>query len=202
MVMPFEPAACGGKDRDAERKAREALKRILPIGSTVVAMRAGSSAREEDRFLNVLADPTASPRPAPPAGSVKEALVASGTWVPDEYGYYYDDRPYDASSVLIVGPKFRAPKAITDYDPADVSFETGDDGRSYSDRIIAAANTALTSTPEGNACRKAYNAYVAREVKEAKDDDREWNEWQLKMERERRNWTCRDGDGDGICFER
>jgi len=202
MVMPYEPGVCGSKDPDAARKAREVLERILPIGSTVLAIRGGSSALEDDRFFHVLTDPTVSPSPAPPAGSVNEALVASGTWVPDEYGYYYNDRPYDTSSVLIIGPEFRAPKPITEYDPERVYFETDDYGRAYSDRIIAAANTALTATPEGRECRRAYNAFVKREVKESKRNEREWNEWQLKMERERQSWTCRDGDGDGVCFER
>lgn len=202
MVMPFEPEACNAKDPDAARKAREALERILPVGSTVLAIRAGTQSRDLDRFLHVLASPTSAPSPAPPAGSVNEALVATGTWVPDDNPYYYDDRPYDASSVLIVGPKFRAPQPITAYDPEKPYFEEGDYGRAYSDRIIAAANTALTSTAEGEACRTAYTAYVKREVKEAKENDRETDAWLLKMERERQSSTCRDGDGDGICFER
>lgn len=201
MVMPYEPAVCGGVDPDAARKAQEALERILPIGSTVLSIRSESLGRDEDRFLHVLTGPTATPDPAPPAGSANEALVASGTWVP-EYFYYYDDRPYVASSVSIIGPKFQAPQAITEYDAESVYFDDEEEyGREYSDRIIAAANTALRNTPDGQSCQSAYAAYVEQEVKDAKKNDREWREWQLQVERERKTWTCIDGDGDGICFE-
>jgi len=204
MVMPFVPGSCGGSDRNAELEARGALERLLPIGSTVLAIRGGEDARAEDRFLHVLATPESIPDPPPPAGSVNEALVATGTWVPDGTRYYYDDRPFDAQSVSssIIGPKFQAPEPITQYDPSAVYFKPNDYGRKYSDRIIEAANEALRSTTPGLACRDAYSAYVENEVKQAKKDDREFREWQAEMERQRESWTCRDGDGDGICFER
>lgn len=204
MVMPFIPGSCGGSDQDAEREARAALGRLLPIGSMVLAIRGGDDARAEDRFLHVLATPESLPDPPPPAGSVNEALVATGTWVLDNSRYYYNERPFDAQSVYssIIGPEFRAPEPITEYDPSGVYFEQGDYGREYSDRILEAANEALRSSSPGLACRDAYAVFVKNEVKQARKDDREFREWQAELDRQRKTWTCRDGDGDGICFER
>ena len=202
MVMPFDPASCGAADPDALRKAREALEDALPIGSRVLAVPAGISALNKERFFHRLSGPGNVPEPLPPAGSVSEELVATGTWVPDSQ-HYFDDRPFDVESVSIYGPDFKAPTPITAYDLSAPYFEDGDYAREYSDRILSAANTALNTTLIGQACQDSYTAFVKREVKESKEQDRETEAWLKKMEEDRkRGGGCRDGDGDGICYER
>lgn len=203
-VVPFALSACGGKPVGTDQ-ARVVLERLLPVGTRVLAVPPYDGDEVFvglERFLHVLPVEGAVPAVAPPAGSVNEALVASGYWVPD---VYTSDQAFEAERVGVSSELESAGKVTA---RAPVKYKVAytvaaPPLRDYLARIVAAANAALRDTAPGRECRSRYEAFVAYSVRRAKAQA-------VQEEKERKAYLawlarssggCRDGDGDGVCYE-
>jgi hypothetical protein len=198
MVMPYDPKTCGAVDRYAHARAFKELKLRLPIGKEVLVIRTDLSAH--DAFFHQIDATTQQPNPIPPIESINEDLVSTGTWVPDSDTQSID-RPYDVTDVFISGPDFASPKPVVKYDLQSNWYSDKDYEEAYYGRIMRAANRALKYSATGVDCQNSYRKYVRVAVAAAIKEQRRQDAEIKKLEQETTYVYCRDGDGDGICFE-
>jgi hypothetical protein len=168
-----------GSYRDAALAAKADL---LPIGTRVLVVRAED--RGHAAFVHLLPAGSNTPDPPPPGASANELLVASGHWEPS--GFQIADEDEATGVYGIQYPDSLSP----------VQAE-------YAPLIIAAGNTAKSARTAG------YGSCVA-ELEKEEAEQRAWLEEAERQaeEDDRRRRTsgggggyCRDGDGDGICYE-
>lgn len=197
FVAPRELSECGG-DYAPKMKitALEALQNALPIGSQVLAVPASDSDSEK-RFLHIWPLAGDSPSELPPNRSINEELVATGAWMPFDYAMDIPYETYDAQ--VSEGAKVEPyPKkfALGQLSYLDEGY-IGD----YLHLLLAAGDKALVSTVPGQQCTDAFHRYLKNKVKEQKEYDREMERWRWEYEHNNSGGYCRDGDGDGICYE-
>ena len=197
MVMPYDPKTCGAVDRYAHARALKELKLRLPIGKKVLVIRTELSA--DYGFFHEIDAHTQQPNPIPPIESINEDLVSTGTWVPDSDAQSID-RPYDVNDVSISEPDFASPKPVIKYDVHSNWYSGEDFEEAYYSRIMRAANKALKYTATGRECQIRYRKYVRVVVAAAIKAQRK-QEAEIKKQEQNSFVYCRDGDGDGICFE-
>jgi hypothetical protein len=172
----YDPA---GSYREAALAAKVDL---LPIGTRVLVVRAEDGG--DAAFVHLLPAGSNTPDPPAPAASANELLVASGHWEPSGFQIADEDDPTGVYGIQ--HPDWLSP----------VQAE-------YAPLIIAA----------GNSAKSARIASHGRCVAELEKEEAERRAWLEEAERQaeeddRRRRTsgggggyCRDGDGDGICYE-
>lgn len=195
-IRPFALARCGSEAESADALA--ALVVAAPVGAQFLVITDGRG----EGFLHSISSGSKLPSTAPPLDSLNEHLVTTGSWEPDSDSVSY---PYDTSKA----------KEQTQFSmSAQLSEGVADP---YRERILEAANVALDSTPTGQQCSAAYEAFVeeqaAEEARVAARIERLRQKAQDTLGGQSGSsdgtvyggTICgpgdRDGDGDGICNE-
>ncbi|MBH0023815.1 hypothetical protein [Salinibacterium sp. SWN248] len=186
LISPIA-GGCASPSAEADfDNARVALEAVIPLGSRVLVVR---SASKGDGFLHVLRD--ASDLDDAPANSANEELVSTGWWEPSatQFSGGYDIDHHNDAAVTSYIPKSDLSGAQLEYSPL----------------IAAAANDGVRNSVGGlGTCRDlAENNLADAQVRRAAEEERQ-RLFNLEIERKIREgyFSCRDGDGDGICYER
>lgn len=192
LIWPYS-AACMERElvqSKAFSSARDALEKILPIGQRVLVVKSNFENGEwvgdqSDGFIHIL-EKGDTPEIAPPAGSANELLVLTGYWVPMEKGFDFDAYDFNA--------KYGA------FEPDYLSATQ----ESYVPYILDAGNKARENqsgaTPICSTLALDYQIdFFYKQVSAFRNDEEENRLWWVERNKPR---NCRDGDGDGICFER
>jgi hypothetical protein len=175
---------------DAFSSARDALEQILPIGQRVLVILSNYEngkwvGDETEGFIHILEDGDV-PEVSPPADSVNERLVLTGYWVPHGMGIEFDAYAFNATYGAF-NPDYLS-QIQEEYLPH--IFEAGNKARS---QFVGA--TAICSALALD--YEIDDFYIS--VSYSRDDEE--NDRLVRIERNKPVY-CRDGDGDGICFER
>jgi hypothetical protein len=192
LIWPYS-AACMERElvqSKAFSSARDALEKILPIGQRVLVVKSNFENGEwvgdqSDGFIHIL-EKGDTPEIAPPAGSANELLVLTGYWVPMEKGFDFDAFNFNAK--------------YSGFEPDYLSITQ----ESYVPYIFEAGNKALDNqvgaTPICSTLALDYQIdFFYKQVSAFRNDEEKNRLWWIERNKPR---NCRDGDGDGICFER
>lgn len=183
LIQPV-PDACNSAVGYAG--ALQAKEQTIPLGTRVLVERA--ELQGGDAYLHLVEADV--PAAGTTAGSVNELLVRSGWWTPESafqggLGSQYDD-------VIFVG-----------FQPASWWSQTR---LAYAQSIAAAGNEVTPHTSEGGIaeCRRIAETDQAAFALVEAERKREFDRWYAEYERrvEAGYYSCRDGDGDGVCYER
>lgn len=192
LIWPYS-AGCMEREQvqdDAFTSARDALESTLPIGTRVLVIWSnfenGEWVGDQSKgFIHIL-DNGDSPKKTPPADSVNERLVLTGYWVPHGMGIEFDAYDFNAT--------------YSNSNPEYLSQRQEE----YIPHIYAAGNKARTqmtgAMPVCSALALDYEIDVFyKQVSAFRNDEEKNRLWWVERNKPR---YCRDGDGDGICFER
>lgn len=188
LISPLAPL-CGSPLKDGLTAAAAELEKQLPIGQRVLVVM--SRAGESHGFIHVLG-PNDETGTAPPADSVNERLIRTGWWVPDasqmEGGVGVEGWGSEVVAFTPYAPRYPAESQAVVYVP--FIAQAGDQ---------AVANYVGTIGDCRRAAEADANAYVAR----WQEAEREREKAIAEMEERIRSgfYLCRDGDGDGVCYE-
>lgn len=188
LISPLAPV-CGSPLKDGLTAAAAELEKQLPVGERVLVVM--SRPGESDGFIHVLG-PDDAPETDPPADSVNERLIHTGWWVPDaaqmEGGVGVEGYGNEAVAFTPYAPRFPAESQAVVYVP--YIAQAGDQ---------AVANYVGTIGDCRRAAEADADAYVAR----WREAEREREKAIAEMEARIRSgyYLCRDGDGDGVCYE-
>ena len=190
LVWPYS-AACMERELLQDKafsSARDALEKTLPIGQRVLVVLSNYEngalvGDESEGFIHIL-ESGDTPKVSPPADSVNERLILTGYWVPHGMGIEFDD--YDSNAKYASSNPDYLSQIQERYIP--YLFEAGNKARSEHSGATHICST-LTLDYEIDSF---YNGVSSR-------NDEEKNRL-LQIERNKPVY-CRDGDGDGICFE-
>ena len=163
--------------------ARQALENTLPIGSRVLVVSSGPG-RLPLSFLHKLDNDSGKPTMEPPLESVNELLVQTGFWVPFEKGFEFDEYTY-GSTYGVFNSNYLTPKQ-QEYAP--IILRAGNKARS--EKVGAMPICATLAINES-----LTNFYLGLSSREDEEQRR-------RAEIKSRSSSCRDGDGDGVCYER
>jgi len=168
-------------------QASAAQNEVIWRGANVLVVRSDDGGPEG--FMHVLK--TADDLANVPAGSVNEALVRTGRWMPAESRF--DDGFIENSIEGISTAEFVPQSEITGVQ------------RSYAPLIAAAGNEGVASYLTGlGLCRANAEARVAKQRADRAESAEQQRLWSIEIDRRIREgyYGCRDGDGDGVCYER
>ena len=192
LIWPYS-AGCMEREIIQDKafaSARDALKKTLTIGPRVLVVLSNFENGEwvgdqSHGFIHILKDGD-SPEIAPPADSVNERLVLTGYWVPLEKGFEFD------------AFNFNATYGAFNADYLSIKQEE------YAPLILEAGNKARTNqigaTPICSTMALDYEIdFFYKQVAAFRNDEEENRLWWIERNKAR---NCRDGDGDGICYER
>lgn len=192
LIWPYS-AGCMERELVQDKafaSARDALENTLPIGQRVLVVLSNFENGEwvgdqSHGFIHILKDGD-SPEIAPPADSVNERLVLTGYWVPMEKGFEFD------------AFNFNATYGAFNADYLSIKQEE------YAPLILEAGNKARTNqigaTPICSTMALDYEIdFFYKQVAAFRNDEEENRLWWIERNKAR---NCRDGDGDGICYER
>lgn len=192
LIWPYS-AQCVERDLikdQAYSSAQDALESLLPIGQKVLVLYSNFEdgkwvGDRSDAFLHLLETDAEAPKKDPPADSVNELLVRTGYWVPLD-GFDFD--PYSPTAVYAISEYAEFSKRQSQYVPL----------------IIKAGDETRTEKIGGQAICYGFALdyqidFFYKQVSAFRNDE-EKNRL-LWIER-RKSSGCRDGDGDGICYER
>lgn len=188
LISPLAPL-CGSPLKDGLTAAAAELEKQLPIGQRVLVVM--SRAGESHGFIHVLG-PADETETSPPADSVNERLIRTGWWVPDasqmEGGVGVEGWGSEVVAFTPYAPRYPAESQAVVYVP--FIAQAGDQ---------AVANYVGTIGDCRRAAEADANAYVAR----WQEAEREREKAIAEMEERIRSgyYLCRDGDGDGVCYE-
>ncbi|WP_193510167.1 PASTA domain-containing protein [Cryobacterium sp. BB736] len=189
FIEPFDAVCEGDVDTSV---AVEDRNRVLPIGTPVIATALTSGYWNEGGFVH----PVAHLNPEDPvADSTNEQLVRLGSWIPDVPGVFANQFDMTTTSSPTY---FTNPAAFEDLPPV---------ARSHLLRIIDAGNSAAglqTGSVGGCVVAAIEEARLEAEAEaERKAVMDAWLvEYQRKVDSGYFRASCRDGDGDGVCYER
>jgi hypothetical protein len=191
---------CDATSIDWKDKAVQAKKTLLPVGQRVLiawseppTTKYGLEAEdglEGIGFLHLLPETSDIPEVAPPRSSANELLVRTGYWMPDDFGIS-DPGEYSKATYKLSKDRYMTPVQ-----------------NKYAPYLVKAGNSAR-KTKSGN-YEKCFGPFATRQEETAwyaAEADRIVAEGEAEAERDRKNRPpgppvyCRDGDGDGICFE-
>lgn len=192
LIWPYS-ANCMERETlqdDAFASARDALEQILPIGQRVLVVMSnyenGKWVGDENKgFIHILEDGD-EPEVSPPADSVNERLVLTGYWVPEGMGIEFDTYEFNARYGKF-SPEYLS-QIQEEYLPH--IFDAGNKARAQ----LAGATSICSALALDYEIDKFYISVAYSR------DDEEKNRL-IRIERNKPVY-CRDGDGDGICFER
>ena len=192
LIWPYS-AGCMEREllqNKAFSSARDALEKALPIGQRVLVVLSNFENGEwvgdqSMGFIHILKKGDI-PKIAPPADSVNERLVLTGYWVPHWKGIDFDAYSFNA----IYG----------NFNP-DYLSQTQEE---YVPYILEAGNLARsTQTGAVPVCSTLALDYQIdffyKQVSAFRNDEEKNRLWWIERNKAR---NCRDGDGDGICYER
>jgi len=183
LIGPVD-GGCFTVEPSLREQARAAKEALLPVGARVLVVRADDSG--DWAFLHLLPAGSDTPEPARPAASANEQLVSGGYWEPSGYELADDDSDTQAAfgvrSAEVLSP---------------VQAE-------YAPLIVAAGNATKAARTTGYVTCLAEAEKQEAELDAAREEARRQAE---DYDRRRRqsggggSGYCRDGDGDGICYE-
>ena len=192
LIWPYS-ARCMEREvlqDDAFSSARAVLKNTLPIGQRVLVVLSnfenGEWVGDQNKgFIHIL-ESGDTPKIAPPADSVNERLVLTGYWVPLERGIDFDAYNFSAT--------------YGKFNP-DYLSQTQEQ---YVPHILDAGNIARSNqtgaVPICSTLALDYQIdFFYKQVSAFRNDEEENRLWWIERNKAR---NCRDGDGDGICYER
>jgi hypothetical protein len=185
LIWTYDASCMNGEGLDLS-EAFAVKKRELPAGTKVLVVRGDN---QDKGFIHTL-DTTGFPFEEPPADSVNERLVASGWWAPEDTGFNFQEVQSGESSNYLSDGTFSALQS------------------QYAPLIVSAANTARSAQTGGSiVCLQQAAEYQADlAVAKAESDRRRAVAEEYARELERRiangSLSCRDGDGDGHCYDR
>lgn len=159
---------------------------LVPVGTEVLAVR--SDVRGDEGFLHIRT--AEHPWPSPPLESVNENLVRSGWWMP-----YTSD----------FGGGFHPPSEGIVFSPFVENTNLTSVQAEYAPLIAQAGNTAVVGSVAGlGVCRSVAEQDAVAWAAAREETDRRIREVEAELQRrtEAGYYTCRDGDGDGVCYER
>lgn len=176
-------AACIERISDDSR-ALAARDELLPIGARVVVIRI--EPHKDDAFVHLVDEFDPADRFAE---SVNEQLVRTGYWIPDG---------------IAVRNNFEVTHGTGVYELTDATGYLNPIQAMYAPRIIEAANGVLAEPVGGVvdcvAQAVEYQALLAQWEAEWAEQRRLWEiEYQRRLAAG--YYSCRDGDGDGVCYE-
>lgn len=193
LIWPYS-AGCMEREiiqDEAFISAQDALESILPLGTEVLVIKSNYENGEwvgdqSDGFLHKLVKGGKAPVVAPPSSSVNEELVLTGYWVPSGKGFDFNVYAFGAQY-----GKFEA-----DY--------LSQKQEEYAPLILAAGNIARTNQsgamPTCSTLALDYQIdFFYKQVAAFRNDEEKNRLWWIERNKAR---NCRDGDGDGICYER
>lgn len=188
MVSPLARGCAGPRDVGQDAALAE-LEKNLPIGQRVLVVM--SEQRKDDAFVHVLDETSNDPAVPPPGDSVNERLVRSGWWVPDVWTV--------EGGVGVTG---YGEQSVA-YEPYTLRQSPASQAAAYAPLIVAASNDALNNyVGTIGDCRRAAEAEREISIAQWRENERERDRLIAEAEwRARQPVYCRDGDGDGICFE-
>lgn len=183
LISPFGSRCLDTVDDSAAYAERE---RQLPIGTTVIVER--SSLSNDRGFIHIEAAFDPANRFS---NSVNEQLVRSGFWAPDD------------TAILNSSP---APDGtVTFYDINVAPGYLNPVQALYVPAIVAAGNEVLV-VPVGGMIECATQATTtqAEFAARAAETEERMRLWEEEYQRRLASgyYSCRDGDGDGVCYER
>ena len=192
LIWPYS-AGCMEREllqNKAFSSARDALEKALPIGQRVLVVLSNFENGEwvgdqSMGFIHILKKGDI-PKIAPPADSVNERLVLTGYWVPHWKGIDFDAYSFNAT--------------YGNFNP-DYLSQTQEE---YVPYILEAGNLARsTQTGAVPVCSTLALDYQIdffyKQVSAFRNDEEKNRLWWIERNKAR---NCRDGDGDGICYER
>ncbi|MER3386851.1 MAG: PASTA domain-containing protein [Microcella pacifica] len=190
LISPLAPG-CGSALKEGLDAAREALVGELPIGQRVLVVMSEKYA--DAGFIHVLEGRSVDPVVTPPEDSVNERLIRTGWWVPDslsmEGGIGLDSYGESTVAFELYSPRSSITSQAVDYV-----------------RYIAQAGDEAVRKYIGTVgdCRRAAEADRDAYIDSWREAERERLAREAELERlvESGHYNCRDGDGDGICYER
>ena len=188
LISPLAPG-CGSPLTDGLASAAGELEKQLPIGQRVLVVM--SRPGEPDGFIHVLGSED-EPESPPPADSVNERLVRTGWWVPD-------------AAQMEGGVGLEAwgsdPVAFTPYAPR---YPVESQAVAYVAQIASAGDEAVAGyVGTIGDCRRIAETDADAYADRWKEAERERQQAITEMEERIRSgyYYCRDGDGDGVCYE-
>ena len=186
LIWPYYASCIENRllQRDSLASARKALEATLPIGTRVLVVSSGPE-KTPLSFLHKLDANSTRPAKKPPLESVNELLVRTGFWVPFEKGFEFDQYNYGATYGVFNSDYLTAKQ------------------EEYAPLILAAGNKARAETTG------AMSICVTLTINETMNNfylglafSREDEERRRLVAIKSRSSSCRDGDGDGVCYER
>lgn len=189
LIQPLAPL-CGSALKEGLEEAGAELERQLPVGTHVLVVR--SERYSPDGFIHVLEPNVLVPDVAPPAGSVNESLVLTGWWIPDwtmEGGIGLTGYGDKSTAFLPYSPTFSVKGQALAYVP-----HIAQAGDSAVEQYIGTVGD----------CRRAAEADRETYVRAWAEKEKERNALIADLNRRIKagEFNCRDGDGDGRCYER
>jgi len=192
LIWPYS-AGCMERELLQDKafsSARDALEKTLPIGKRVLVVLSnfenGEWVGDQTKgFIHIL-DKGDTPKISPPADSVNERLVLTGYWVPHWKGIDFDAYSFNAT--------------YGSFNP-DYLSQTQEE---YVPYILEAGNLARsTQTGAVPVCSTLALDYQIdffyKQVSAFRNDEEKNRLWWIERNKAR---SCRDGDGDGVCYER
>lgn len=192
LIWPYS-AGCMEREMlqdNAFSSARDALEKTLPIGQRVLVILSNYENGEwvgdkSKGFIHILEDGD-DPEVAPPADSVNERLVLTGYWVPHGMGVEFDAYDFNAT-YGVLNPEYLS-QIQEEYAPH--IFEAGNKARSHFTGAMPICSTLALD----------YEIdFFYKQVAAFRNDEEKNRLWWIERNKPR---NCRDGDGDGICYER
>jgi len=188
----IEPIAngCGIELGAGLDQARAVKEDLLPVGDRVLVVR--SEDHEDDGFIHLVDDSSNDPVPSLSGeGSANESLVASGWWTPNSLDFEGGFVANRSDGVAFVA--FAPDSSLTSVQAQ------------YAGPIAAAGTNAVGAKAAGlGICRTLAETDASAWLKTLAESEERTRQWTLEYERRVKEgyYSCRDGDGDGICHER
>jgi hypothetical protein len=183
LIAPY-PAACMNTAEDTTSQAVK--KKELPVGTKVLAIY--KETWSEIGFIHPLKRLDLSDIPR---NSSNERLVLTGDWVPESYSF--DDSALVRGETLVYEPRSDWTGYLTE---TEIPYAL----------LILQAGSQVRATPVGGVqtCLAQVAAYQQKMAELRLQTEEAVRRWEIEYERRKAaGWySCRDGDGDGVCHER
>ena len=186
LIWPYYATCIENTDLQEKSlaSAREALEVTLPIGSMVLVVSSGPEISPLS-FLHKIDNDLGKPYRRPPLESVNELLVRTGFWVPFEKGFEFDEYTYGATYGVFNSDYLTAKQ------------------QEYAPLILTAGNKARSEKIGAMPiCTTLAINHDMTEFYLGLSFSREDEEQRRLVAIKSRSSSCRDGDGDGVCYER
>ncbi|GAB3349560.1 hypothetical protein [Modestobacter lapidis] len=185
LIGPVD-GGCFNAEQSLREQAMAAKESMLPVGTRVLVAMADDSG--DWAFVHLLPAGSDTPEPPAPAASVNEQLVAGGFWEPD--GFELDDDDSEPATTTFA---IRYADVLS---PVQVQ---------YAPLIVAAGNATKAARTTGyGTCLAEFEQAEAERLVREEESRREFEEWNRRYRNSGGGGGggyCRDGDGDGICYE-